>query len=62
MQEIFGKRLRELRISKGITQSELAKKLNVTYYAICNYERGKNYRQMILKSNYQNSLMLVLTT
>ena len=28
--------------SKGITQSELALILNVTYYAVCNYERGKN--------------------
>ena len=42
MKEIFGKRLRELRKSKGITQSELALTLNVTYYAVCNYERGKN--------------------
>ena len=42
MKEIFGRRLRELRKSKGITQSELALILNVTYYAVCNYERGKN--------------------
>lgn len=42
MTEIFGKRLRELRKSKGITQTELSLVLNVTYYAVCNYERGKN--------------------
>ncbi|RZI47846.1 XRE family transcriptional regulator [Lactococcus kimchii] len=37
----FSTRLRELRKKKGLTQSELAKKLNVTYRAIQKYESGE---------------------
>ena len=34
--------LRELRLSAGLMQSEVAKKLNVTIIAVSNWENGKN--------------------
>ena len=38
---IFGERLNEIRKDKGITQLELANKLNVTKQSISSYENGK---------------------
>lgn len=38
---IFNKRLKELRLSKGLSQKELADKLNIGRTTICEYERGK---------------------
>lgn len=39
--ELFGKRLKELRLEKGLTQEELGKELHVTKVSICCYEKGK---------------------
>lgn len=36
----FGKILKELRISKNLTQSELGKQLNCSYAAIAKWEAG----------------------
>lgn len=36
----FGKRLKELRKAKGLTQQELADLINVTKVSICCYEKG----------------------
>lgn len=36
---MYGKRLKELRIEKGLTQKELAKKINTTQSTIGKYER-----------------------
>ena len=36
----FANRLKELRLSKGLTQQELAKKLNITSAAVSAYESG----------------------
>lgn len=38
---IFGERLKELRESQGISQSELARRIGVSRSAICNYENGR---------------------
>lgn len=38
---IFGKRLRELRLSANKTQAGLAKDLFCGYYAFCSYEYGR---------------------
>jgi len=40
--EIFCTRIRELRIESGITQKELAKKLNVTNSTVCDWEKGRS--------------------
>ena len=40
-QEAFGKRLKELRNIKGITQEELAEKLNISREHLGRIERGK---------------------
>ncbi len=39
----FADRLRSERISKGLTQKQLANAVGITYNAICNYEAG--YRE-----------------
>lgn len=38
---IFGEKLRDLRIEKGITQSDLSKKLNVSQQTIGSWEVGR---------------------
>ena len=38
---ILGERLKELRESQGISQSELARRIGVSRSAICNYENGR---------------------
>ncbi len=40
-QEEFGKRIRELRMQKGMTQEELALQLHVTTEYVSKLERGK---------------------
>lgn len=37
----FNQRLKELRLSKGLSQKELAEKLNIGRTTVCEYERGK---------------------
>lgn len=37
---MFGKRLKELRKSAGLTQQQLGEQLNVTKVSICSYENG----------------------
>jgi len=39
--ELIGKRLKEFRISKNLTQEELANSLNTTQSVISDYENGK---------------------
>lgn len=41
LQEAFGKRLKELRNIKGMTQEELAEKLNISREHLGRIERGK---------------------
>ncbi len=38
---MVGRNIRKARIDKGMTQDELAEKLNVTRQAVSNWERGK---------------------
>lgn len=38
---IFGKRLKELRLESGLTQKRLAEILNTTNSAVCDWERGR---------------------
>lgn len=40
LEQQFGKKLRELRLDRGLTQEQLAEKANVSYQAISNIERG----------------------
>ena len=41
MRTSLGERIRTLRISRGMTQQQLAKKLNVSNCAISRYEKGR---------------------
>ena len=40
--EDVGKKIKQLRISKGLTQADLSQQLGVTYQAISNWENGRN--------------------
>ena len=40
--ELVGKRLKEFRKSKNLTQEELAKEINTSHSTISGYENGKN--------------------
>jgi transcriptional regulator with XRE-family HTH domain len=53
----IGKRLRELRKSRGLTQQELANMLDVTTSAVGMYEQDRrhpNYKVLIQYSKYFN--------
>jgi transcriptional regulator with XRE-family HTH domain len=39
----IGKRIRDLRKEKNLTQQELSEKLNVSRSAVANWEGGRNY-------------------
>ena len=39
--EIFSERIKEFRTDEGLTQIELAAKLNVTNSSVCDWERGR---------------------
>ena len=43
IKEIFGKVLSELRIQKGLTQEQLAEKLNLSTHTITRIENGKAF-------------------
>ena len=49
--ELLGKRLRELRKRKGISQEKLAELINVDPTTISNIENGKNYPSMMTLEN-----------
>ncbi len=50
MENLFGQRLRELRLKKGLTQKELANKLGVSPSAIGMYEQGRREPENALLS------------
>ena len=39
--EIFRTRIKELRLESGLTQKQLAEKLNTTNSAVCDWEKGR---------------------
>jgi transcriptional regulator with XRE-family HTH domain len=49
--EIFCKRIKELRIESGLTQKELAKKLNTTNSAVCDWEKGRTQPDLQMLKN-----------
>lgn len=51
--ELLGKRIRELRIRKGLKQEKLAELINVDPTTISNIENGKNYPTL---TNLENLL------
>lgn len=54
--ELLGKRLRELRKRKGISQEKLAELVNVDPTTISNIENGKNYPSISNLENILNSI------
>lgn len=49
---IFTERLKELRLKKGLTQTELGEKVGVTKQTIINYEKG------ITEPSFENLIKL----
>lgn len=43
----IGERIKEYRLKRGFTQSDLAKQADITRIALGNYERGSVYRLLI---------------
>lgn len=39
--DTFGCRLKKLRVSKGLTQTKLAERMNVNPVTVCHWERSK---------------------
>lgn len=54
--ELLGKRLKEIRIRKGINQDKLAELVNLDPTTISNIEKGKNYPNLINLENILNVL------
>ena len=52
----FSERLRELRKKRGMSQSELADLVNVSFNAIANYENGQNYPKFPILINMMDAL------
>ena len=44
MKTLFGKRMKELRLEKGLTQKQLAEELQITVSTVSRYERGLSER------------------
>lgn len=53
--EVFSKRLKELRIEKGISQKALAQVLNTTNSSVCDWECGRaepNLETLVKMADY----------
>ena len=48
MPEKFPERLRAIRKRKGLTQTQLAEKVGISYQLICFYETGKHTPSMVV--------------
>lgn len=57
---LFGARLKDLRLTNHMTQSDLGKAINVTKVSICCYEKGTRLPYLKPWLIYQRSLKLVL--
>lgn len=53
---VVGERIRDLRIKKGLTQTELAEKLGISRQAVNNYETGDAKPGDDLKKNISEIL------
>ena len=57
----FGTRLKEVRLSKKITQYEMAKLLNTTKQVISRYERGERTPKITTAAEYADKLEIDLS-
>lgn len=56
MMKAFGKRVAEVRKSRGVTQQELAEKINMSVVAIAYIETGKRWARLGTLTKIANSL------
>lgn len=47
--ELIGKKIREKRKEKNLTQSQLGEKINACYVSVCNLEKGRNVSTHLLR-------------
>ena len=57
--EIFGERLKELRIEKGLSQMEVAKSLNISAITLLHYEKNQREPSFDLLVNIAKYLALI---
>ncbi len=50
----YGKRLRDLRVGRGLTQIDLADKVHVSYGTIGNIEKGRTFPQPLIRHRIAN--------
>lgn len=46
--ELIGKRIRDERKKRGLTQAQLGEKIGACYVSICNLEKGRNVESHLL--------------
>lgn len=60
--ELIGKKIKEKRKEKKITQSQLGKKIGACYVSVCNLEKGRNVSTYLLRDACKElDLELVVT-
>ena len=47
--ELIGKKIREKRREKNLTQAQLGEKIGACYVSICNLEKGRNVSTHLLR-------------
>ena len=47
--ELIGKKIREKRKEKNLTQAQLGEKINACYVSVCNLEKGRNVSTHLLR-------------
>lgn len=47
--ELIGKKIREKRKEKNLTQAQLGEKIGACYVSICNLEKGRNVSTHLLR-------------
>lgn len=48
--ELIGKKIKEKRRERGLTQEELGEKIGACYVTICNLEKGRNVSSHVLRN------------
>jgi transcriptional regulator with XRE-family HTH domain len=59
-QQLFQELLKQVRLEAGLTQVELAKKLNTSHSRISDYERGGRRLDMVQMKKYCEALGITL--
>ena len=60
--ELIGKKIKEKRKERKLTQAQLGEKIGACYVSVCNLEKGRNVSTQLLRDAcYELNLELVIT-